>query len=268
MNTSLVIRHDRGPVAVITMNRPGQRNALSRALVAQLHDIVDQLRIDESVRAVVLTGAGTAFCAGMDLKEAAAVDASSDAEEQTVATLSEFADLLQKLHTLPKVTIAAVNGDAVAGGAGLMAACDMVIAAASARIGYPEVKRGLVAAIVMHDLIRQVGDRRARQLLVSGELVSGTIACQWGLVNRVAADDTCLDEAIWMAESLAECAPLAVATTKKLLDESAGRPRDLRGAAAVSAAIRCSEEAREGIRAFGEKRPPAWAWPQPEEKAP
>ena len=125
MSATLVNREDRGPVAVLTLNRPEQRNALSRALMAQLRDAVDELSVDEKIRAVVLTGAGTAFCAGMDLKEAAAIDASPEAEQQTIATLQEFADLIQRLHTLPKPTIAAVNGDALAGGAGLMAACDL-----------------------------------------------------------------------------------------------------------------------------------------------
>ena len=136
------------------------------------------------------------------------------------------------------------------------------------RIGYPEVKRGLAAAIVIHDLVRQAGERRARQLLLSGELISSKIACDWGLLNAVTDNDRCLDEAIRMAERFAECGPDAIAVTKRLIDESGGRPRDLRGAAAVSAAIRCSPEAREGIRAFVEKRPPAWAWFKPGAKAP
>ena len=267
MSTSFVIREDRGPVAVLTMNRPDRRNSLSRALMADLRDAIDQLSVDHKVRAIVLTGSGTAFCAGMDLKEAAAFDAAPDAEEQTIATLQEYADLLQRLHTLPKPTIAAVNGDAIAGGAGLMTACDAAIAVEVARIGYPEVRLGMVAAIVMHDLTRQVGDRRARELLLGGGLISGTTALDWGLVNAVTANDRCLCDAIGMAKSLAECAPLAVANTKKLLDEAAGRPRDLRGAAAISAAIRLSDEAREGILAFIEKRPPAWAWSESKEKA-
>jgi methylglutaconyl-CoA hydratase len=267
MSTPLVIREDRGPITILTLNRPDQRNALAGALVAELRDTIDQISVDERVRVLILTGAGSAFCAGMDLKEAAA-DTSSEAEQRTVARLEEFADLLERLHTLPKPTIAAVNGDALAGGAGLMAACDVAIAAETARIGYPEVRRGLVAAIVMHDLTHQVGDRRARQLLLGGGLISSTIACDWGLVNTVTATDCCLPDAVRMAEGLAECAPLAMATTKKLLDEAAGRPRDLRGAAAVSAAIRCSDEAREGIRAFVEKRPPAWARSKPGESSP
>jgi methylglutaconyl-CoA hydratase len=268
MSTPLVIREDRGPVAVLTLNRPDQRNALSRALVAQLRDAIDRLSVDEKFRAVVLTGAGKSFCAGIDLKEAAAVDSADDAEEQTVTILQEFADLLQRLHTLPKPTIAAVNGDAIAGGAGLMTACDFVVAAEKARIGYPEIRRGLVAAIVMHDLTRQVGDRRTRQLLLTGDLISSGLALDWGLVNAVTANDGCLHEAIGLAKSLAECAPLAVANTKVLLDEAAGRPPDLRGAAAISAAARLSDEAREGILAFIEKRPPSWAWSKPEEKIP
>ena len=105
MSAMFVIREDRGPVTVLTLNRPDQRNALSRALMSHLRDAVDRLSVDEQVRAVVLTGAGTAFCAGMDLKEAAAVDASPDSEVQTIATLQEFSDLLQRLHTLPKPTI-------------------------------------------------------------------------------------------------------------------------------------------------------------------
>jgi methylglutaconyl-CoA hydratase len=258
MSASLIIREDLGPVVILTMNRPDRRNALSRSLLAELGDTLDRLRVHEQTRAVVLTGAGKAFCSGMDLHEAA-TDLSSDAEQQTVAILQEFGDVLQALHTLPKPTIAAVNGDAFAGGAGLVAACDFAIAAESARIAYPEIHRGLVPAIVMHDLTRQLGDRRARELLLTGAVISAHQAAEWGLVNSVTASEQCLSEAVRLANSLIPCGPLAVAATKKLLDQAAGRPADLRGAAAVSAAIRCSDEAREGIRAFFDKRPASWA---------
>jgi methylglutaconyl-CoA hydratase len=268
MSTRFISRDDRGPVAVFTLDRPLQRNALSRALLAQLRDGIDKVKVDEKIRAVVLTGAGVAFCTGMDLKEAAAMDAAADAEVQTIATLEEFADLLQRLHALPKPTVAAVNGDALAGGAGLMMACDLAIAAETARIGYPEVKRGLVAAIIMHDLTRQVGDRRARELLLGGEPISSKVAHDWGLVNRVTPNDACLHEAIVVAEELAQSGPKALALTKRLLDEAAGRPHDLRGAAAVSGSVRLSPEAQEGIHAFVEKRWPAWAWSRAEEGAP
>jgi methylglutaconyl-CoA hydratase len=194
----------------------------------------------------------------MDLKEAREIGQGPEAEATSIAILNEFADLLQRIHTLRKPTIAAVNGDALAGGAGLMAACDLAIAADSARIGYPEVRRGLVAAIVMHDLSRQIGDRRARQLLLSGDLILSRIAYEWGMVNAVTAADRCVKEAIQVAHALAECAPGAMAWTKRLLDEATGRPSGLRGAAAVSASVRASDEAREGILAFIEKRAPRW----------
>ncbi len=259
MSTRLLIREDRGPVAILTLNRPERRNALSRALLAQLRDVLDQVGVDLTIRVVVLTGAGGAFCSGMDLKEAAEMDAAPDGEHGVVAVLKEFADLLHCLHTLPKPSVAAINGDALAGGAGLMAACDMAVVADTARIGYPEVRRGLVAAIVMNDLIRQVGDRRARQLLLTGDAIRGELALDWGLVNAVTSAEGCLYEAIRIAQGLVECGPSALATTKRLLDETEGRPPNLRGAAAISAVIRASDEAHEGISAFVEKRPPRWA---------
>src|SRR5271157_6330358 len=141
---------------------------------------------------------------------------------------------------------------------GLMAACDFAVASETARIGCPELFRGLVPAVVMYDLTRLIGDRRARQLLLAGELIMATQAYHWGLVNQVTTPDRCLKEAIRVGKDMIKSAPQAVAAIKRLLDETQGRPKSLRGAAAVSAAIRVSEEAQEGIRAFLEKRPPRW----------
>jgi methylglutaconyl-CoA hydratase len=263
MSSHLILREDRGSVAILTLNRPDQRNALSVDLVAQLRDSLERVSVDARVRSVVVTGAGSAFCTGMDLKEAAAASDAPESEGKTIAILQQFADLLQYMHTLPKPTIAALNGDALAGGAGLFAACDLAVASEHARIGYPEIKRGLVPSIVLHDLTRQIGDRRARQLVLSGESIPAPVAMTWGMVNLVAPAERCLDEAIRLGTELLASAPSAIATAKRLLDESAGRPRDLRGAAAISAAVRVSEEAREGIRAFLEKRPPAWVHAHP-----
>ncbi len=259
MSEALVKRSDEGPVAILTLNRPERRNALSRALMHEFEDQLDRVGHEPKIRSVVLTGAGTTFCSGMDLKEAARERDSAEAEQHAVATLQEYADLLQKLHTLSKPTIAALNGDALAGGAGLATACDFAVAAETARIGYPEVLRGLVPAVVMFDLTRLIGDRRARQMLLSGELISAARSYEWGLVNQVTAPDGCLAEAVRVGKDMIHLAPQAAATIKRLLDETQGRPRSLRGAAAVSAAIRVSEEAQEGIRAFLEKRPPRWA---------
>ncbi len=261
MNGSLVLREDIGPICLLILNRPERRNALNRALVVELSDVLSQLAASLEVRAVVLTGAGITFCAGMDLKEAEAFNSGPEAERQAIVDLRGLADLIQQLHTLGKPTIAALNGDALAGGAGLATACDFVVASPRVRLSWPEVKRGLVAAIVLHDLVRQAGERRARELLLTGEPIAAEQAAQWGLVNRVVAPELVQDEALALARSLVGHGPRAMATIKGLIDESTGRPSDLRGAAAVSAAVRISDEALEGIRAFVEKRPPKWASP-------
>jgi len=258
MSEPLVLRSDRGPVAVLSLNRPDRRNALSRGLVAALGDAFDAVAAETDLRAVVLTGAGTAFCAGMDLKEASVPGTSSEGEKQAVADMQALADLIDQVHHFARPTVAALNGDALAGGAGLALACDLVIASDRAHLGYPEVRRGLVASIVMHDLVRQVGDRRARELLLTGASVAAAEAERWGLINRVVPAERCLDEALALAAAMAEAAPKALTSTKRLLDEASGRPANLRGAAAVSAAVRVGDEAQEGILSFLEKRPPSW----------
>lgn len=260
MNPPTILRNDQGPVVILTLNRPHRRNALSRDLVAELSDHLTKLEAEHGVRAVVLTGAEPVFCAGMDLKESLLAGETDEAEKQAVADVQGIADLVDQVHRLSKPTIAALNGDAFAGGAGLALACDFVIAAEHARLGYPEVRRGLVAAVVMHDLVRQVGERRARSLLLTGEPISAAEAEQWGLVNRVVEPGSCLTRAVELGSSLLACAPRAVATTKRLIDEVSGRPANLRGAAAVTAAVRVSQEAEEGMRAFLYKRQPLWDW--------
>jgi methylglutaconyl-CoA hydratase len=259
MSVPPVLREDQGPIAVLTLNRPERRNALSLRLVSELSDILTRAASEPGVRVVILTGAGPTFCSGMDLKEAVATDPDAEDEKKAVAYSRALADLIWQVHQVPKATIAALNGDAIAGGAGLAAACDFAIAVEGARFGYPEVRRGMVAAIVMHDLIRQVGDRRARDLLLSGRLIDAVEAERWGLVNRVVPAGSLLDEAFALGRSLVESGPLAIETTKRLLDETSGRPTNPRGSAAITAAIRVSDEAREGILAFFEKRPPRWA---------
>ncbi len=259
MSAPYVLRADHGPVVVLTLNRPERRNALSRAVLDPLSDALDAFDHDPDRRAVVLSGAGPVFSAGMDLKEAVGAFASPEAEKLGLTEIQALADLIDQIHHLSKPVIAALNGDALAGGAGLATACDFVIAAEHARIGYSEVRRGLVAVVVLSDLVRQVGERRARALLLTGEPISAAEAERWGLVNRVVEAGKCLDEAIGLGRKLISSAPRALQTTKRQLDEASGRPSSLRGAAAISAAIGISEEAAEGMRAFLEKRPPRWA---------
>lgn len=258
MNHPLVLRDNQGPIAVLTLNRAEKRNALSRTLIAALSDTLDRIATEPGTRAVVLAAAGPVFCAGMDLKEASEPDDTTEAQQRAVDDTQAIAHLIDQVHKFPRPVVAALHGDAYGGGAGLALACDLVVMADSARLGYPEVRRGLVAAIVVHDLVRQVGDRRARELLLTGEPVTAEIAGRWTLVNRVVPADRCRDEAVALAHSLIGAAPFALATTKRLLDEAANRLDNLRGASAVTAAVRDSDEAREGMRAFLEKRPPRW----------
>ncbi len=265
MSESLILTHDIGSVCMIVLNRPEKRNALNRALVAELSDVLSRIAATLEVRAVVLTGAGSVFCAGMDMKEAELASTDPECERLAIDDLRGLADLLQQLRTLGKPTVAALNGDALAGGAGLATACDLIVASERARMGWPEVKRGLVAAVVLHDLVRQAGERRARELLLTGEPIAAGQAERWGLVNRVVEPELVTDEALALARSLIGSGPRAIATLKRLIDETTQRPSDLRGSAAISAAIRISDEAGEGIRAFLEKRPPRWASSEPTE---
>jgi methylglutaconyl-CoA hydratase len=259
MSEPILIREDRGPIAILTLNRPERRNALSRALVAELGDVIDQIACEPGVRALILTGNGPTFCAGMDLKEASESGEGDQAERAAVGDAQGIADLIDHIHKFPHPTISAVQGDALAGGAGLALACDFVVMADSARLGFPEIKRGLVAAIVLNDLVRHVGDRRARDLLLTGRSLEAEEAQRWGLINLSVPALRCMSEALELARSLLGSAPVAATTTKRLLDESSSLPRDLRGAAAVSAAVRVGDEAREGMRAFLAKRLPDWA---------
>jgi len=259
MAESLILRETQGAIAVLTLNRPERRNSLSRGLVAALSDALSAVAADTTVRAVVLTGAGESFCTGMDLKQASETTHDAEGEKQVIDDVSAIADIVHLIHAIPKPMIAALNGDTYAGGAGIMAACDFVIASGGSKIGYPEVKRGLVAAVIMNDLVRQVGERRARELVLLGDPITVELAQSWGLVNRVVPRNECLSTAIALARSLMANGPNALAVTKRLLDDSGGKTGDLRGAAAVTASIFVSDEAAEGIRAFMEKRPPSWA---------
>ncbi|WP_422931202.1 enoyl-CoA hydratase/isomerase family protein [Singulisphaera sp. PoT] len=258
MSGRWIRREDRGPVAIVTLNRPERRNALSQGLMGELSDELSRVGSDLAIRSVVLTGDGPAFCSGMDLKDAVATLDASEDERKAIADVQAIADLIAQVHQLPKPTIAALNGDAFAGGAGLAVACDFVLMAEGARLGYPEVRRGLVAAIVMHDLIRQIGERRARSLLIGGNPIAAEVAESWGLINQVVPEEELLARAIALGKSLVASAPIAVESTKRLIDEASGRPKDLRGAAAITAAVRVSSEAEEGMRAFLERRPPDW----------
>src|SRR6201981_3102705 len=199
-------------VTVLTLNRPERRNALTIELLRELNAAIKIASDQPQERVIILRGAGAAFCTGLDLKAAAD-------QTKAHATAEMVANTLIAISQTHLITIAAVHGAAVAGGAGIMSACDFVVAAARTKIGYPEVRRGLVAGLVMTFLRRQIGERNMRELLLSSELIDAERAREIGLVNRVVSPDDVMSEAQKFAESVFQGAPGALARTKRLINE-------------------------------------------------
>jgi methylglutaconyl-CoA hydratase len=244
---------------LITLNRADKRNALSRALIAELHEAFARARDDVAVRSVILTAAGSTFCVGMDLAE---LQQSLNAPPETTPVWDDalkLARLFDLIYTLPKPTVVAVNGAAVAGGAGLVTVCDLAVAAPEARFGYPEVRRGLVAAMVMPHLLRHVGERAGRYLLLTGDLIGAEDAKTCGLINQVVPAVELLERAHELARSLAEAGPEALRRTKELLHLFSHQAMSVEEAAKASAAPRLTLECQQGLRAFFDKRPVPWA---------
>jgi enoyl-CoA hydratase/carnithine racemase len=208
---------NRGAVRILTMNRPEKRNALNSELTQGLLDAFRAADADESVGAIVLTGAGQGFCAGADLTEFKDLQAGVAAENR--------AELTMRLHLIFSQiripVVSAVNGHAMGGGAGLAIAADLAVMADSAKIGYPEAKHGIVAAIVMANLVRQIGRKAAFELVSLGEPVDAQRALQLGMVNRVCAVSDVMPTALGLAEKLAGVKRVAMAETKRLFHEVA-----------------------------------------------
>ncbi|HEV3236086.1 MAG TPA: enoyl-CoA hydratase-related protein, partial [Gemmataceae bacterium] len=198
------------------------------------------------------------FCAGMDLAELADSVKQSGNNESVWQDALKLAALYDLIYTLPKPTVAAVNGSAVAGGAGLVTVCDLALAVPEAKFGYPEVRRGLVAAMVMPHLLRHVGERVARYLLLTGELIDANEARRAGLVNEVASAGQLIEEAMKVARLLAGGGPQALGATKHLLHQFSRQALSIEEAAKASAAPRLTEECKQGLEAFFNKRPVPW----------
>src|SRR5262249_22080832 len=206
----------------------------SRALIADLAAAVRRAADDPAARCMIVTGDGPAFCAGMDLDELrATLTAGSDVIWGDAQQLAELFDLI---YSLPKPTIAAINGPAVAGGAGLVTVCDLALAVPAAKFGYPEVRRGLVAAMVLPHLLRHVGERAARYLLLTGDVIDAAEAARVGLINQVVAVDVLMDTALAWARACAEGGPRALASTKDLLKRFSNQALPVAEAAKASAA--------------------------------
>jgi methylglutaconyl-CoA hydratase len=258
MAETLVLYDVRPPAVVLTLNRADKRNALSRALIAALAEAFERAKADPAARCVVLTAAGPVFCAGMDLAELQ--NSLNLPKEQTPIweDALRLAKLYDLIYTLPKPTIAVVNGAAVAGGAGLVTVCDLAIAAPEAKFGYPEVRRGLVAAMVMPHLLRHVGERTARHLLLTGDLIDAAEALRTGLINEMVPGTKLQARADALAQALAEGGPNALAATKALLHQFSHQALSVEEAARGSAAPRLSQECQQGLKAFFAKQPAPW----------
>jgi methylglutaconyl-CoA hydratase len=239
-----------GGVLTLTLNRPDKRNALSSALVESLHGALDSADLDADVRVVVLTGAGKDFCAGADLEELlASADAPAEANEAAALRLGSLFTLMR---SLPKPIVAVVRGRALAGGAGLMAACDVVIASEGAQVGYPEVLRGFVPAMVMTTLRRQVGEKTALDLVLTGRLLGAEEARRAGLVSRVVPESTLEPEGRELARLLAGAPVSALALTKQLFYQLDGQSveQGIALGARINALARQTPEFRKAIEQF------------------
>jgi enoyl-CoA hydratase/carnithine racemase len=244
----------RGATALLTLNRPEARNAISPEVSQTMAGLLDEIETDDEVRAVVLTGAGEVFCAGADLKVVAAGNALDIARGK-----GGFAGIVTR--EFPKPLIAAVNGPALAGGFEIVLSCDLVVAASHARFGIPEAKRGLLAAAGgLIRLPKRVSLAVALELAMTGDPIDADRALALGLVNRVVAGDQVIDSALALADAIAANSPIAVRCARQLVREAG----DLSEAEAwarnneLSLEVFSSGDAIEGATAFAEKRAPVW----------
>ena len=253
---TLTLEYD-GPLALITLNRPDKRNAISYELIDELLRALQEAE-KSPAQILILTGAGKAFCSGMDLDNLRAITQRNPDENRADSQM--MAHLFRSLYDFPKVTIAAVNGPAIAGGCGLATLCDFTLASAEASFGYTEVRIGFLPAIVSTFLLRQVGEKHARDLLLTGRIIPADEALRIGLVNEVVAPDKLMGRARELAATLLQNSPASLVATKRLLRKYSSAELDQQVAAAVdeNARIRSTADFHEGVSSFLEKRRPRW----------
>ena len=254
---TIQISYDAG-VATIMLNRPDKRNAISFELIDDLlHGLKEVEQSDALV--LIITGAGKAFCSGMDLENLKGLIGRSP--EENLKDSETMVRLFRSLYEFPKVTIAAVNGAAIAGGTGLALLCDFTLAVPEAKFGYTEVRIGFVPAIVSTFLLRQVGEKQARDLLLTGRLFGADEAAGMGLIKEIVEPEKLMTRTRELAALLMENSPASLRATKKLLNDHGRAELDAQIEAAVreNAAIRTTADFREGIASFLEKRKPVWS---------
>jgi len=246
-----------GQVATVTFNRPDKRNAISTQMIAELQAVLDTLE-KTPTRVVILTGSGKAFCAGIDLDLLRNIAKQSPGENQEDSR--RIAKMFRKIWSYSRPMIAAVNGHALAGGCGIATLCDFTLAVPEAKFGYTEVKIGFLPAIVSVFLTRQIGEKRSRDLLLTGRLVEATEAKELGLVNEIVPAEKLMPRAYELADTLLAASPSSITRAKHLLVSAAaaGVDADLERAVLESARVRCTPDFQEGLAAFLEKRKPVW----------
>ena len=251
---TLVAVEDRGPARWILFDRPEKRNALSPDMIAEVLEVLHGALEDSSVRAVVLSGRGPAFCAGADLQTGKELAAAGEGAP------NPFAVLLRDLQHAPVPVIAAVNGPAFGGGLGLVAAADIVLAAKEAVFSFSEVRLGLIPAMISVVVLPKIGPHQARRLFLTGRRFSASEAVDVGLVHRVVAGDELAAAVAEEVDQIARGGPRAVAEAKRLIHEIPGLTEDEAFAEAARRFADCvgSEEGQEGMAAFVEKRAPGW----------
>ena len=219
---TIQLAYDAG-VATITLNRPDKRNAISFELIDDLQGALDEVAKSDAL-VLILTGAGKAFCSGLDLDNLKALLGRSP--EQNLQDSQTMVRLFRALYEFPKVTIAAVNGAAIAGGTGLALLCDFTLAVPEAKFGYTEVRIGFVPAIVSTFLLRQVGEKQARDLLLTGRLFGADEAARMGLINEIVPPESLMTRARELASLLMQNSPTSLRATKQLLTDQAGGELD------------------------------------------
>jgi methylglutaconyl-CoA hydratase len=246
-----------GPVATITLNRPDKRNAISYELINDMLRALEEVE-SSPAQILIVTGAGKAFCSGMDLDNLRSITGRTSEENQSDS--ATMALLFRTLYEFPKVTIAAVNGPAIAGGCGVATLCDFTLASSEAKFGYTEVRIGFVPAIVSTFLLRQIGEKQARDLLLTGRIIGAEEALRLGLINEIVEPGELLGRARELADSLLQNSPASLLATKRLLNRISTEALSRQIAAAVeeNARIRTTTDFREGVSSFLEKRTPRW----------
>jgi methylglutaconyl-CoA hydratase len=244
-------------IATITLNRPEKRNAISTEMIEDLLAALDECE-KSAARVVILTGAGKAFCSGMDLEALKAI--ATQSAEQNLEDSRRMARMFRRLYSCPRPLIAAVNGPAIAGGCGIATLCDFTLAVPDAKFGYTEVKIGFIPAIVSVFLVRQIGEKRVRDLLLTGRVFDAGEAREIGLVTEIVPAERLLDVARELADSLLASSPTSLVRTKQLLVKfsEAELDREIEMAVQANASIRATADFREGLAAFLEKRGPQW----------